>query len=810
MSEAGMTAADPNRVRGWSPPVDGPTWHITGLLDRMFAPRSHRHRRQSDLLRVVLSILLLGLLALTAPRPTGFDLAIDRVIGALPDLVGALWRLVNQLAPIWCLVIVITSVVKRRFEVARDMVLAVASAAAGALVLGRLTTGSWPALRALTSGGAADYPAIRLALVAAAVAAATAHLAAPLRRVSRWAVVGAAVASLFLGYAHLSGVMAGYALGAGAAALVLYGLGSPTGQPDLAQVVAAVGNLGVHVREAVVTRNRPDGAVIVGGRDHAGPLEIRVFGRDAWGGQIMDSIARGLRYRNQATRVALSRLQLAEHEAVACLLAERAGVGPRVVTVVVAPNDDVLLVVRPAGEIDQIDDAMDSPGEHLDRWWQALAALHGAGVGVRDLDPSDLRIGTGADRATTFGDLSAAELSPSGATRSADAAQLLAISAARMGVDHAVEAAARNLAPDLLGSTVGFLQPAVFTSDTRALVSQRELDLDALRQATAERADIEVPELVKIQRVSLGSLVSLAMFAVAGATIVFGLSNVDWANFADAIRDANWAWFPLAFAVGALARSGGGLTMMGASPADLEPGPTVRLQFAISYISIAVPTAAGRIAASLRFQQRFGVPPAAALSAGLIDSFSGFLVQVTLIATAVFVVRPDLSEIGDGGGTFDIDLVFILVGVVVVALAGVALWRLPKLRDRVREVVGEARSALRVVRSPRRVALLLSGGLIAEIGYAAALGLCLRGFGVHVSVAELVLVQVAVGLFAGLMPIPGGVGVAEAAMAGALGLIGVDPAIALAATITDRLITFYLPPIQGYFVYRGLRRDGYL
>lgn len=804
MSEPRMAPASPSPSAS-SGPTRVETWHVSGRLEQMFSPRSDRIRRRSDLLRVVLGVLLLGLLALSAPRPSPFDLAVDRAILALPDVFGGVWRLVHQLAPLWCLAILAVALLRRRFEVARDMVLAVVAAAAGALVLGRLTTGSWPASKALTSGGASDYPAVRLALVAAAIAAATAHLAAPLRRVSRWLVVGAAVASLFLGYAHLSGVVAGYALGAGAAALVLYVLGNPTGQPDLAHVVAAVGHLGVHLREAAIARHRRDGAVIVAGRDDAGPLEIHLFGRDAWDGQILDSVARGLRYRNRATRVALSRLQLAEHEAVACLLAERAGVGPRVVTVAVAPNDDVLLVVRPPGEVD---DAEGSVVERLDEWWQALGSLHGAGVGLRELDPRDLRLGV--DGTASFGDLSAAELSPSGAVRAADAAQLLAISAARAGVDAAVAAAGRALDPDVLGSTVGFLQPAVFTTETRALIADRELDLEALRQAAAAQAGIEVPELEKIQRVTVGSLVRLAMLAFAGATMIFGLSSVDWSTFADAVSDANWAWFPLAFAMGALARSGGGLTMMGASPADLEPGPTFRLQFAISYISMAVPTAAGRIAASLRFQQRFGVTPAAALSAGIIDNLSGFVVQVTLIATAIFVVRPDLSQIGDGGGTFDIDLIFILAGLVVVALVGLGLWRLPKLQARVREVIGEARSALQVLRSPRRVAMLLGGGLIAEIGYAAALGLCLRAFGVDIPISELILVQVAVGLFAGLMPIPGGVGVAEAAMAGALGLLGVDPAIALAATVTDRLLTFYLPPIQGYVMYRGLRRDGYL
>ena len=60
-------------------------------------------------------------------------------------------------------------------------------------------------------------------------------------------------------------------------------------------------------------------------------------------------------------------------------------------------------------------------------------------------------------------------------------------------------------------------------------------------------------------------------------------------------------------------------------------------------MNLAVPSSAGRVALTTRFYQRFGVPPATALSAGMIDSISEFLVQGGLFLIAFFVSDVDLD-----------------------------------------------------------------------------------------------------------------------------------------------------------------------
>ncbi|MET0673396.1 MAG: lysylphosphatidylglycerol synthase domain-containing protein, partial [Microbacterium pygmaeum] len=68
----------------------------------------------------------------------------------------------------------------------------------------------------------------------------------------------------------------------------------------------------------------------------------------------------------------------------------------------------------------------------------------------------------------------------------------------------------------------------------------------------------------------------------------------------------------------------------------------------------------------------------------------------------------------------------------------------------------------------------------------------------------------AVSLFAGLMPVPGGMGVSEAGYTAGLQAIGVDSAVAMSTAIAFRLVTFYLPPIWGAFAMRWLRKSAYV
>ena len=63
---------------------------------------------------------------------------------------------------------------------------------------------------------------------------------------------------------------------------------------------------------------------------------------------------------------------------------------------------------------------------------------------------------------------------------------------------------------------------------------------------------------------------------------------------------------------------------------------------------------------------------------------------------------------------------------------------------------------------------------------------------------------------ASLVPVPGGIGAAEAAISAGLVAMGVQETTAFAIALTHRLCTYYLPPIWGYASLHWLRRKGYV
>ena len=78
----------------------------------------------------------------------------------------------------------------------------------------------------------------------------------------------------------------------------------------------------------------------------------------------------------------------------------------------------------------------------------------------------------------------------------------------------------------------------------------------------------------------------------------------------------------------------------------------------------------------------------------------------------------------------------------------------------------------------------------------------------HLSLGELILVVTGAGFIASVVPVPGGIGVAEASLIAGLTAFGVDPTIASAAVVTYRLFTTYLPPIPGSYATKWLVAHG--
>jgi len=182
----------------------------------------------------------------------------------------------------------------------------------------------------------------------------------------------------------------------------------------------------------------------------------------------------------------------------------------------------------------------------------------------------------------------------------------------------------------------------------------------------------------------------------------------------------------------------------------------------------------------------------------------GGIVQVVLflIAAAITSTAVDTSDnSSDNTSLWVIALVAAVIGLVLM---------IPKIRNKVVPAVKQAASDIwAVIRNPKKAMQLFGGDLAGNLLYPALLGLCLLAFDQHLDYAQLVCVQIGAGMLGGVAPVPGGIGVTEAALVAGLTTFGIPATPALAAVLVFRGVTFAIPPIFGFFTLRYLRAQGY-
>ena len=231
-----------------------------------------------------------------------------------------------------------------------------------------------------------------------------------------------------------------------------------------------------------------------------------------------------------------------------------------------------------------------------------------------------------------------------------------------------------------------------------------------------------------------------------------------------------------------------------------------------SYLNLAMPSSLGRLTVSIRFFQCQGLPGAAAVTAGAIDSLVGTVVQIVLLVLLLVFSEASLNLQLTAPEARTLRLLWILIGLMVVAiLVAVLVGRIRRaIVDRVRAWWPQVRTAVAGLRASHKLTLLFGGSIATEILFAAALGLFARAFGYDISLVDLLVINMSVSLLASFIPVPGGVGVVEFGLTLGLTSAGMSQEAALAAVLMYRISTFYLPPAWGFFAMRWLQRNRYL
>jgi glycosyltransferase 2 family protein len=786
-------------------------WAWLGPRFRLFATPADepRARRASDATVLVGSAALLVATSFAAFPPPGFLRALERFLASFPGFLTAAWQVLADVLLVWAATLFIAAIVRRRGPIVRDLFLAAVLTMAMWLIVERIVEGSWSgvwdAMRAAEPPP--WYPALRLAFPAAIVMTASPHLTRPMRRLGYWLFVAAAVAVTVLGATSALGAVAGLLVATVASAAVHLSLGSSGGRPPLDIVEAALADLGVRTRSLGAADRQQAGYFLVDAIGADGEqLVVKVYGRDAHDTAVLSTLWRTVWYRDAGSPLRFGRHQQVEHEAFLTLLAGQAGVRTdTVVTAGVAANDDAVLVLIRDGELLANVDTESVDEEFVRRIWELVGRLHERGIAHGQVDTGHLLV---SGDEVGLVDFRGSALARTETQRRTDEAQALVTSVQLLGEERAIAVALDAVGSERMAGLLPFLQRPALTASQRAA----GLDIDELRDSLAVAAGVEAPALQQLRRVSLGSILRVLLPALAVIALISVASGLDFGQLGELLRDASWWLLAVGLVVAQLPRVTQAVSTLGASPVPLPLGPVYALQLAVSYVNIAIPTAAARVAVNIRFFQRHGVPPGAALAAGALDGFIGFIVQALILASLLLFTSASLEvDVGSAAGGAGRLLVWMLI---VAAVALVVVVIVPRLRrwlvDWARRLGAEAVQAVRGLQSPRRLGLLFGGSLATEVLFAAALGTFVYAFGFRVGIGELLLINISTALLAGLLPVPGGVGVVEGGLIYGLVRAGVPEEVAFAAVVLYRIASFYLPPVWGYFAMRWLERNEHL
>lgn len=786
-------------------------------------------RRATDGILLVVSLVGLLFVGLIAVPEPGFSRAVTVFLVSLPDAFTGLWQVLADLPLLWGFVVLIATFVRGRSGIGRDMLFSIVLAFACWFVLARLVNGTWPSLSVILDDaqGPPVFPSIRLGLAAALVITAAPHLVRPARRLGSTLIAFGSMASIALEASSTTGVVAAVLFGAAAASIVHLIAGSSAGRPSLDVVRSALADMNVEIVELGVASRQNAGHFTVDAVGVDGEaLIVRLYGRDAHDAALLSTVWRTIWLRQPGEPVGFGRLRQVEHEALITLLTAQAGIATDAVVIAGSTStNDAVLVLRRTGTmlvepdrfatLDPENDSLATVFDDEDRprrlseLWQLVDDLHASGMSHGKLDEDHLLLDDGRLGLVGF---QGAAVAPTPAQLRTDEVQLFVTTIAQVGRRQAVEGLIQHRSPEQIEGLLPYLQPTALTPDQRRMLKVLDVELDELRAEVAEAAGVEAPDLVQLRRFTLGTVFRVALPALAAFILISALAGFDLAEFAESLQGAAIWLIVIGFVVAQLPRVAQAVSTLGAAPIPLPVGPVYALQLAISYVNLAIPTAAARIAVNVRFFQRQGVPPSAAVATGALDGMSGFIVQALLLGSLLLFSSLSLDVDISGPATAAVQVATIIGAILLVVV--VVILVVPRLRryvlSAVRRTATEAFGVLRGLRSPRRLAMLFGGNLMAELLFALALGLLVQAFGYSLELHELLFINMSVSLLAGLLPVPGGIGVSEGGLILGLTSFGVPQEAAFAAVIMYRLATFYTPPIWGFFALNWLERKRYL
>lgn len=651
---------------------------------------------------------------------------------------------------------------------------------------------------------AVAFPAVHVAIAAALAGAAGPYLERRLRTVAWVGVVLVGVADVYLG-AHLPvGVVAGGFVGWGLAALAHLVGGAPGRRISESGVMVVLADAGL----------RPERVETV--REHLlGPTQLEVVTTS--GERLRTDVIRRLHrhagplYR---ARRLLASLEVedepslstprheAEHEAFVTLLAERAGVRtPRIVLARELEHGPACLV---RSQVDgrrlaqlgttEIDDRL------LDEVWRQVTLLGDARIAHHNLRADNFLVDS--EGKPWILDLTFARAGAGAERLAQDVAETMVSLTAVVGIERTLDSAMRVLPHSSLENALPYLQSLALPRSIRRQLGDERYVLTDLRDSVAELVDRPPPAF----RSPIRPATALSL-AVGGGVVYLLLPQLSsLPRVFGAIVEANYAWLAAAFLTGVLTFPVSALAFLGASRDRIPFWRTTAVQVAAAFTGRTTPGGAGFFGLNLIYLERLGIRRAS--SVGVLALNRAGLGFVSVLFSVIAVVVFGLSGLARRMPPVPAWWTILVAVVGMVAVGGLMAGTPWGRRRVVAPTVKVVRELIITVRHPVRALMLLGGSagllLLNGLGLAASLA----AFHAEFSVPYVLAVSVVGSTLAQAAPTPGNLGAMEAALVAGLAAGGTTATTAVAAVLTFRLLTFWLPVVPGIAMFRYLQHRG--
>ncbi len=522
----------------------------------------------------------------------------------------------------------------------------------------------------------------------------------------------------------------------------------------------------------------------------------KIFGAQEHAADWLFKLYRFFRYKNlQAEEPYINGRRNIEMESFANLWAKKCGLrSPEIVDIIKIGSHWLLVQERvdakPLPEFKRLQTTT------LEDAWRQVLKLHNGNMAHRDLRAANLMVDTSAN--VWLIDFGFAEVSPNKARKSMDVAELLMSMSLLVGVERTVTAARKVMGKDVLKHALPYVHRSVFSGATNQLLRQNKpllKDLQAaLKEATNVKGEVTPANINRLSRKKLLSIVVIAVFAYVVIP--------QFTRFKDtlgALDEVRLIWVVPVVLFSLLTYVAAGAVYVALAEVPLRLREATIVQLAASFMSKIVPGGIGATGLNARYLTKSGLDAAEASALILGQNVIGFVMFIVPLLLFTAINGQSL------GGLFHlhIKLRYVVLGLAVVVVVGLAITLHKKLRAKTTSFVTTTISRLRdLASSPQEVVMASIASFSITLFYIGCLFAAAHAVSAPISIVAAIVIYASAMIAKAAVPTPGGLGPVEVAMSIALVGAGIPSGQAFAVVILYRIATFWAPVPLSILAYR--------